>query len=741
MAEQKVKLTELPAATDTVDSAQLLINQNETDQKLPITHLLRSNKNLADLANNEQARANLNVPSVDDVNDQLSGYINGSRTFLAGATLSTRKDFIWDDDSKSWYYWGGDLPKDVPAASDPESTGGVATGAWAGVGDSSLRSTLASSIGAAMIGMAYGGTVQDAIISVYIDSFGADPTGSTDSTAAYNAAIAPILTLTTSAMENQLVPGCVKVVFGVGRYKLTNATIYSGFVYEGQGGFATALMPGADGAWVFRTIGTEAYETGREAKRCFRPVFRNFTVGFGFQRQFDDIPKAVNGRGIYLSDLSYTTFEDVHFRHLDGKGLELASAWDSEFYNLRFMDVGNNRDPLNPEWALAIGPGTAVEDGSNALRFYGTHIEGCPAMLYMGKRSRHIFFIGGKFESIRYANDTDYQSCIMRGCNGVSFSDLEMSWSNITKPMWDIVGSTPATDGFDTDHSCGVVFDNPSIIDSASLSGDYFKYSSGRGALLINGGTARQTRYILANCNNVVWRNTTLTSCGPTLSTTTGNVAIYGIKVNSNRVVDGANIFTLTGANNTVKDVFVESSGGTGSNNGTWFLTNNSSELIIKDVTFHGSMQYGIRGLSTKYRRLATGLNVLSDAVVTTLVDGGYASMSLPIESRGGSPWGVTSQGISVANDGATTFGGIVSACCILKVTGRGTVNHSCIVLMDSGITASTKIADLSGKFVLGGAGVPGDTNIYISRSGSDITITNRSGSTLTMYVETANAL
>ncbi|WP_165592376.1 hypothetical protein [Enterobacter hormaechei] len=52
MAEQKVKLTDLPAATDTIDTAQLLINQNSTDQKLPVTHFLRSKNNLSDLAVN-----------------------------------------------------------------------------------------------------------------------------------------------------------------------------------------------------------------------------------------------------------------------------------------------------------------------------------------------------------------------------------------------------------------------------------------------------------------------------------------------------------------------------------------------------------------------------------------------------------------------------------------------------------------------------------------------------------------
>lgn len=152
MAEQKVKLTELPAATDTVDTAQLLINQNSTDQKLPVTHFLRAKNNLSDVADADQARANLNVPSVDEVNDKLTGYINGSYTFNAGANISSRKDYIWDEESKSWYYWSGDLPKDVPAASTPESTGGVTPGAWLSVSDTALRNSIAANDGEKLIG-------------------------------------------------------------------------------------------------------------------------------------------------------------------------------------------------------------------------------------------------------------------------------------------------------------------------------------------------------------------------------------------------------------------------------------------------------------------------------------------------------------------------------------------------------------------------------------------------------------
>ena len=152
MAEQKVKLTDLPAATDTIDTAQLLINQNSTDQKLPVTHFLRAKNNLSELTNFAQARANLDVPSVGEVDSKLSGFIDGTYTFSAGGSLASRNDFIWDEESKSWYYWSGTLPKEVPAASNPGSTGGIGAGAWNGVGDASLRAALAASTGSALVG-------------------------------------------------------------------------------------------------------------------------------------------------------------------------------------------------------------------------------------------------------------------------------------------------------------------------------------------------------------------------------------------------------------------------------------------------------------------------------------------------------------------------------------------------------------------------------------------------------------
>ncbi|MGL5965638.1 MAG: endonuclease/exonuclease/phosphatase family protein [Kluyvera sp.] len=139
MAEQKVKLTQLPQATDTVDSARLLVNQNETDQQLPVTHFLRAKNNLADVDDAQQVRANIDVPSVGDVDNKLEGFVDGKYTFSGGGSLASRNDFIWDEDTKGWYFWSGTLPKDVPASSSPDDTGGIGEGAWKNLGDIGVR--------------------------------------------------------------------------------------------------------------------------------------------------------------------------------------------------------------------------------------------------------------------------------------------------------------------------------------------------------------------------------------------------------------------------------------------------------------------------------------------------------------------------------------------------------------------------------------------------------------------------
>ncbi len=65
---------------------------------------------------------------------------------LSDSELTQRNHVLRDETTGEYYRWDGDLPKQVPTGSTPESTGGIAKGAWVSVGDASLRSDLKKQI-------------------------------------------------------------------------------------------------------------------------------------------------------------------------------------------------------------------------------------------------------------------------------------------------------------------------------------------------------------------------------------------------------------------------------------------------------------------------------------------------------------------------------------------------------------------------------------------------------------------
>lgn len=81
----------------------------------------------------------------------LIGYIT-RRSFEQGFNVTTWNEvLLWEEDG-DYYRWDGTLPKNVPAGSTPETSGGIGLGAWVSVGDAALRSELASEKGALRIG-------------------------------------------------------------------------------------------------------------------------------------------------------------------------------------------------------------------------------------------------------------------------------------------------------------------------------------------------------------------------------------------------------------------------------------------------------------------------------------------------------------------------------------------------------------------------------------------------------------
>lgn len=66
------------------------------------------------------------------------GYITLD-SFEDGNTLTLPNQVLRLEATGEYYRWDGALPKEVPAGSTPESTGGVGEGAWLSIGDASLR--------------------------------------------------------------------------------------------------------------------------------------------------------------------------------------------------------------------------------------------------------------------------------------------------------------------------------------------------------------------------------------------------------------------------------------------------------------------------------------------------------------------------------------------------------------------------------------------------------------------------
>lgn len=106
------------------------------------------------------------------------GLTPASFDFTTGGTLTTddrNKAVLWpstDGGDGDWYYWSGSLPKTIPAASTPSSSGGVGVGAWLSVGGVILRQDLASPTGASYIGVR-SSTVESEIPFVSPEMFGA----------------------------------------------------------------------------------------------------------------------------------------------------------------------------------------------------------------------------------------------------------------------------------------------------------------------------------------------------------------------------------------------------------------------------------------------------------------------------------------------------------------------------------------------------------------------------------------
>lgn len=78
---------------------------------------------------------------INTINNGLYGY-NIRRSFELGNTLTYPNDVLLFESDGEYYRWDGPLPKLVPPESTPQTTGGIAPGAWRYVSDATLRSAI-----------------------------------------------------------------------------------------------------------------------------------------------------------------------------------------------------------------------------------------------------------------------------------------------------------------------------------------------------------------------------------------------------------------------------------------------------------------------------------------------------------------------------------------------------------------------------------------------------------------------
>lgn len=110
------------------------------------------------------------------------GWFPVAGSFTDGGTITARNQILFNDADESFYSWSGALPKVVPAASTPASTGGISANAWINRGDAALRSALAApdstvSVGGVEAGVIAKGTERSVweFVSLVIDKPSSDP--------------------------------------------------------------------------------------------------------------------------------------------------------------------------------------------------------------------------------------------------------------------------------------------------------------------------------------------------------------------------------------------------------------------------------------------------------------------------------------------------------------------------------------------------------------------------------------
>lgn len=571
-----------------------------------------------------------------------------------------------------------------------------------------------------------GGSLTDTIVSVYVDAFGADPTGKVDSTSAILMAISAATEGIVVSNYSKKSSVFVKIIFGNGRYQCNNIPIPSGVEFVGQGELSTICFPTVSNGYVFTTIGTTTSVSDPE-QRLANAKISEMTIGCGYWTE--DLYSRPSGTGgIYIKSGTYCTLSNLRIARLSGCGLRLEGMWDSDFSNVKIVNCGSGTSLANAVPGLYIGNAVTgtTKDPSNALRFRGLQIENCVQNFYIDNDCRHITFDAPKVESSEVSIRIP---SIIGGVRQVSFNSAELTWQYQDAPMIRITNDQP---------HFGITFNNPRPISTTNTMGWYFDHLSTQIPMSINAVSGFAVWKLITGRNFKLVGGEIYNS-GPCLVDGTSDILIMGLTaIVSVATISGNgadDVIRVNGGNVKIIGNDFYCAGTVTDGSAVINLGASTVSPRIKENSFRGTKNIGIRVVS--------GATLTNNSIVDNLFTGTYGggvtggSVRYSVTSKnsdsGFGDGNSKSFTTTIAAGSSLTSTIIAGGTDILIKTFNSSGVTCAKVFADYQSTALNVLSTING--IKTGTGAVGDGFIYLTKSGTDLTITNYTTAVITVYV------
>lgn len=330
-------------------------------------------------------------------------------TFQDGATLTSPNQILKDTTDGEYYRWDGSfLPsgKVVPSGSTPGSTGGVGTGAWISVGDSALRSMLATSAGAGMIGYDGSVTYPDGTVGEAIGPYAA--TGATNKFSREDRANRFLfsddygdpfsdsgnsinLALDYLATQGDVFSrgGTVNIPRG---FRLVNHSVLLDRTAAGSTDVLDNISLVGDG------VGTSELRAGPGLSSVSAIIKSNEPTGNSIQQlRISDLSTRGGLNGVRIETASRTTLERLRIENATGSGIYIGNSWVNSLDEILVNNPGLhgvefdvtkqktstfvkssyiNKTPGGSGWVWGfMNYSAAICAAADACKLYGHHIK------------------------------------------------------------------------------------------------------------------------------------------------------------------------------------------------------------------------------------------------------------------------------------------------------------------------------------------------------------------------------